>query len=276
MIELYSHNFSSGQGDWVLGELGWSYDAENGRLVNDADWDDSICYIALATLIAGRTYKVTVTADGTSGPAWVQLSDHATSKLEITGSGEVSGNVVAGASSPARICFAGSGYPVSLSSIKIETVARYPVKEYILQDIETAINAITEVNSYNQDLTAVRSTRNDFGEFSPLNHQVIVAMGDEEKIDGPAVGCAEWMLPVTCIAIVLDSDAATASLDTRLCQVEADIIAKLRTDCERGGYAIDTHTLASYKFEDDRGFSGIAVNIAVHYRTKFDDPYTRM
>jgi len=78
------------------------------------------------------------------------------------------------------------------------------------------------------------------------------------------------------MALVIDSDSVGTSIDTRINQVRADLLKKLAADCSRGGYAIDTIPAGSEKFDDGEGFTGIAVAIDVLYRTKENDPYTRI
>jgi hypothetical protein len=77
------------------------------------------------------------------------------------------------------------------------------------------------------------------------------------------------------MAIVLDGDDVTTTIDTRLNQVEADIQKKIREDPKRGNNAIDTILLPSVEFYDGKKFTGISVNIAVKYRVLEDNPYTK-
>jgi hypothetical protein len=76
--------------------------------------------------------------------------------------------------------------------------------------------------------------------------------------------------------VVLDSDAATASIDTRLNQVKSDIRKALMVDSTRGGLAIDTIIGPSSKFDDGNGLTGISVTCIVVYRTQHQNPYTQI
>lgn len=149
-----------------------------------------------------------------------------------------------------------------------------PRVEHIAVNIEAAINAITEGNGFNQDLVAIRPKRNDFSDVVPEDGKVLIWQADDELPEEQAYGAQHWVQPFVLMAIVLDSDEASTSIDTRLNQVRADIQKKLRVDVTRGDYAFDTVLLPCAKFDDGQGFTGIAVNIAVHYRVKDDDPYT--
>ncbi|NIP25621.1 MAG: hypothetical protein GWN94_18275 [Phycisphaerae bacterium] len=150
-----------------------------------------------------------------------------------------------------------------------------PVKEYITENIKTAINAITVANGFNQDLTAVRSRRNDFSDITPKDKTVLVKQLDPDKPQEQAYSTIEWVQFYALMAIVLDDDDETASIDTRINQVEADIHKKIREDPKRNNNAIDTELLPTVQFSDDKGFTGISVNIAVRYRVKENDPYTK-
>ena len=149
-----------------------------------------------------------------------------------------------------------------------------PIIEYIAENIKDAVNEITVANGFNQTLTAIRPKRNDFKDVSP-DDLVVLIKQDNPETGEAAIGTADWNQPFWIMAIVLDSDNATDSIDTRINQVRADIEKKLMVDVTRGGYAYDTAILPSIEFNDGQGFSGIAVQIAVKYRTELEDPYTK-
>lgn len=150
-----------------------------------------------------------------------------------------------------------------------------PVIESIAVNITAAINAITTGNGFNQTLVAVRPRRNDFSDVSPKDGVVLVVQADEEQVDEQAYNSKEWLQPFVIMAIVLDSDDASASIDTRINQVDCDIKKKLREDPQRNSNAINTTILPSVKFDDGEGFTGIAVKCVVNYRTLEDNPYTK-
>lgn len=149
-----------------------------------------------------------------------------------------------------------------------------PRIEHIALNIEIAINAITIANGFNQNLKAVRPKRNDYKHEAPIDGKVLIWQDDEEKNEEAAIETQDWRQPFTLEAIVLDSDASTESIDTRLNKVCADIQKKLLEDVTRGGYAYDTIIMPSMKFDDGEGFSGIAVEVIVCYRTSYLDPYS--
>ena len=150
-----------------------------------------------------------------------------------------------------------------------------PVVESIAVDIETKINLITEANGFNQDLTAQRSRRVDFVDVAPADGLVLIWQGTEQRPEDEVISVDEWIQPFILYAIVMDSDDAVTSIDTRLNQVRADIQKKLLEDTTRNSNAIETIIGASDRFDDGQGFTGIAVPVLVHYRTVFGDPYTK-
>jgi hypothetical protein len=149
-----------------------------------------------------------------------------------------------------------------------------PIVELIAENIESAINAVTIANGYHQTLTALRPRRNDFSDVAPNDLTVLIKQADEEQGMNP-LETQDWQQPFLLMAFVIDSDTATASIDTRINQVRADIQKKLLLDATRGGYAYDTVILPSQEFDDGNGFSGIAVKIAVKYRTNYMNPYAK-
>jgi len=149
-----------------------------------------------------------------------------------------------------------------------------PIIEKIAIAITADINAITEVNGYNQDLTAVRPKKVDFD--TPWDDLTVLVSQDTAVKDGEMTnGLQQWRQTFFATAIVIDSDTAETSVDTRLNQVTADIQKKLMVDDSRGGLAIDTIIMGAVPFNDDDGLTGVNVVFDVQYRTSVYDPYTQ-
>ena len=149
-----------------------------------------------------------------------------------------------------------------------------PIIEQIAEEIKARINEIKTANEFNQNLNAIRPKRVDFRTgWDDLD--VLVTQGDEEP-DGTLTNMVQqWKQTFICLAFVIDSDTETATIETRLNQVRADIQKKLMEDTTRGGKAIDTILLGSGKFENDEGVGGIAVGFDVQYRVLTNNPYTK-
>ena len=149
-----------------------------------------------------------------------------------------------------------------------------PITEYIAENIKTAINEITIANGFNEDLVAIRRKRIDFQDVAPENGKVLIMQGEDERLQEP-VGFAAWSQKYLIVAIVIDSDKATDSIETRMSKVRDDIRKKLVEDATRGGYAVDTINGPATPFDDGEGFTGIVLETDVHYRTQFADPYVQ-
>jgi len=150
-----------------------------------------------------------------------------------------------------------------------------PILEHIALNIEAAVNAVTEANGFNQDLSAMRPKRNDFYAEAAVDKKVVVVAGGAELTDSHWLGASQWVQEFILVAFVIDSDEATASIDIRINQVVADLRKKLAATPNRGGYALDTNPGDYIKFSDGEGVTGVAVAFDVLYRTKEDDPYTQ-
>ena len=149
-----------------------------------------------------------------------------------------------------------------------------PVIESIAENIKTAINEITTEAGFNQTLSAVRPKRTDFLAESWDDLTVLIEQGQCEELSG-GMNYKMWRQHFVLMAIVIDSDIATDSIDTRENQVRADIEKKFAVDINRGNLAINTdfHGAIPFKAEDGAN-SGIAIEISVDYRTLETDPYT--
>jgi hypothetical protein len=149
-----------------------------------------------------------------------------------------------------------------------------PVIENIAVDIETAINAITIANGYNQTLVAVRPKRNDFAKLSWNDLTVLISQVEAESPSNE-MGYKRWRQYFILTCIVIDSDTAETPIDTRLNQVTADIVKKLYADIGRSNLGDDTNIHSAVPFVDkESAMSGIVIQISVDYRTKENDPYT--
>ena len=94
-----------------------------------------------------------------------------------------------------------------------------PIIEYIAVNIETSVNEITVANNYNQDLVAIRPRRFDFKDVSPKDRVVLILQRDEEEPAAEAIQTETWLQLFDLVALVIDSDDAAASIDTRINQV---------------------------------------------------------
>jgi len=152
-----------------------------------------------------------------------------------------------------------------------------PIIENIAVDIKTAINEITTGNDYNYTLSAVRPKRVLFGDEVWDDLDVLIIQSWENarnKVSG-AYGIVDVRQQFDILAIVIESDKASTSIDTKNNKIAADMIKKLRIDPQRSDNAHDTEILAVDPFAISDKFSGILVQIEVWYRVKQNDPYKK-
>jgi len=147
-----------------------------------------------------------------------------------------------------------------------------PIIELIAENIEAAVNQITVANGYQQTLSAIRPKKNDFAYDLPENNKVLILQSDEEVVK-PPTAYKRWRAIFGLTAIVIDSDAETESIDSRLNRITADIEKKLKEDNRRGENAISTEVESCVFFSVEK-CSGSEIRVAVEYQTKFDDPYS--
>lgn len=151
-----------------------------------------------------------------------------------------------------------------------------PIIEQIAVKLEEAINAITQANGFNYDLTAVRPKRIHLEGDINTDGTVIIEQESaaREQMTGDTI---TWLQAFTLQALVIDSDTTTEAIDTRLNKIRADIEKQLTSSTYQtcGGLAEGLLLKAPEKFIADPQMSGIAVNFDVLYTTSYDDPYTQ-
>ena len=150
-----------------------------------------------------------------------------------------------------------------------------PVVESIAVKLEALVNAITVANGFNQDLTAVRPKRIHLE--GDINDDGTVIIEQEDAvIEQDSTTHIIWRQGFTLQALVIDSDDATAAIDTRLNTVRSDIEKKLMSadNWELDGLG-DIHLKSAEKFIAEPQVAGIAVNIDVLYQVNLTDPYSQ-
>lgn len=149
-----------------------------------------------------------------------------------------------------------------------------PIKEDIAANLLTAISNVTTGNSYNQTITGKRALRIDYASVAPDDLTFVLKQDDEEDEPTSGISKKTWIQNYTVLCIVIDSDSSTTAIETRINQVEADIRKAVRVDPQRDSNALDTIINPSSQLPEGVDFTGIILNITVHYRHNEDDPYT--
>jgi hypothetical protein len=150
-----------------------------------------------------------------------------------------------------------------------------PIVEHIAAEIADLIDAITVAAGFHQDLTAIRPKRLHLESDVNADGNVVIEQLDAD-IEAESTTTIIWRQGFTIQALVIDSDEATAAIDTRLNQVRSDIEKQLMSggNCNLGGYGRLMLTSAE-RFIPDPQTAVIAVNVDVLYEVQIDDPYTQ-
>lgn len=150
-----------------------------------------------------------------------------------------------------------------------------PIVEQIANKLVDYVNAITQANGFNQDLTAIRPKRLHLE--SDINRDRLVVIQQEEvaDVEEESTSTIIWLQTFAIQAIVVDSDDATDSIDKRLNTIRSDIEKKLMSDdCRKlDGLGI-IYLSGATKFIDDAANSGISVDVIVRYEVLTNDPCT--
>ena len=155
-----------------------------------------------------------------------------------------------------------------------------PIVELIARNLEAAVNAViegnvVEGNAYNQTLKAQRPKHVDFESAAWADLTVLISQIPRAAGESECMRVTRTQNFLLC-AIVMDSLTASVTIDTRQNQVSADIEKALLVDRYRGGYALDTKVGDAVPFDDDDlAITGIAISVAVDYKTLEKDPYTQ-
>lgn len=148
-----------------------------------------------------------------------------------------------------------------------------PIIEHIAEFIKAAINDITTGNGFNQDLVAIRPKRIYLDDEVTKDLTVIIQQTDTREWE-KTNSTQGWVQRFDVQAMVVDSDNAVVSIETRLNTVRSDIEKKLLEDIKCGGYAHDLQLLPP-EFYAGADFTGVLIPVEVYYRTLYDDPYTK-
>jgi len=150
------------------------------------------------------------------------------------------------------------------------------VLELIAENIKDTVNGITEAAGYSQTLVATRPSPVDIANETWEDLTVWINQAEAEELDS-AHGTKEWRQFFLLVVFFVNSNTDVNPVDSRCNKVFADIITELMKDHTRDGNAnyTDIHSATFYDVNDE-GTVGMAVKISIDYRTKFEDPYTRV
>jgi hypothetical protein len=153
-----------------------------------------------------------------------------------------------------------------------------PIAEDIAVALAALIDGITVANGFNEDLTSKRPKRLDLrGDL--YKDGLCIIEQEDATVEAASREATMLAQAYTLQVILLDSDDATATIDTRVNQVAADIIKQLfgSGNFTLGGLAAGMRLRdpCIEKFIATAEASGVAVNIDVLYTIASDNPYNQ-
>ena len=146
------------------------------------------------------------------------------------------------------------------------------IRERILANIKTTLEAITAVNGYSNTIASVQRW-DKRGNPLRLVPCIVVNAGQEEKqmSPNPYFTCR---LSVYLDVWIRQDDADSTATDVILSDMLGDIEKALMIDNTRGGFAIDTNIKSNVPFETVEGqpHAGLTIELEILYQHKQSDP----
>jgi len=153
-----------------------------------------------------------------------------------------------------------------------------PVIEQIALALVDLINGITTANGYNQDLVAYRPKRINLQDDVNTDKNTFISQG-EGRVLVDANEVAHWVEEFVIQVLVIDSDDATAAIDSRMNQIAADLQKQIKKsdNWKLNGYSagIDiVRTERGIEVIDGTPQSYIELSIDVHTEYLSADPFS--
>jgi len=163
--------------------------------------------------------------------------------------------------------------PPSMARRVVISVNVEPVHLRILENIATWLRSITKVDGYNFDIRQVKTIRTPGQAGLDEYPGAVVYEATEERNDTHPIGATTNHM----IIYVEGWFQSYENVDIEIERWRADLEIALLQDRRRGGDAITTHIRAVQKAasEGAEPFGGIFLELDVHYRTDFGNPYQR-
>jgi len=148
------------------------------------------------------------------------------------------------------------------------------VRERILQNIKTTLEAVTIANGYNFDFTPQTIQRwSMHGNRMVDMPMAVISPGDEDETSSPHP-FEECVVDGLFRRIFINDENDAVPTDTYLNRLQGDIKKAVLQDPTRGGDAIDTDVLGTTPFEttEAQPYAGIIMELRVCYRHLRSDP----
>ena len=149
------------------------------------------------------------------------------------------------------------------------------VLEQIMVNIVATLKTVTTSNGYSNTLSVSRP--NASGTNPVVDMAAVVLQGEATRDFECPQNLMQWEQKVSVVAMIVNPEGSSASLDTRRNSICADIQLALcqPSSFNRGGLAVDTVMEApEYETLPATASAGaVAVNFTVKYRTQYNQPY---
>lgn len=157
----------------------------------------------------------------------------------------------------------------------------FPVVELITQNVEASLRGVRKSAGYNVDLIVERELQ--YGNARRNNLAVLMQVETErqDQLTTPENRIA-WMQRYWVECHVVEPEGSAVPVDQRINVIRADVEKAIMVDFRRGtttgaiaGAVVDTYIRDPIQVLDEQGrWEGVIVVFDVHYRTKYEDPYT--
>lgn len=158
-----------------------------------------------------------------------------------------------------------------------------PVIERIVRNIVETLEGVSDAAGYATTLSAVERPKPALGNRN-RDQLAVVVQGKPKQVtadenEGPgAYNFVTWEQPIAVVLTVVESEASDVSIDERLNLIRSDVERAIMIDAHRGGLALDTR-IEDPEYPDPETLQSnqgeVWAIFTVHYRTRYDDPYTQ-
>ena len=149
-----------------------------------------------------------------------------------------------------------------------------PIRELILQDIKTALEAVLTANGFEQDIQIVRRPAQNPVVIDARPGFNLIDLGDSDQVPGSRLESQNRLkFAVGVVAEEADEEKISAKVE----RLRADATKKLYEDRTRGGDAISTQVESGTTglHQDEIPLGTALVNGEVVYRVEIMDPFTK-
>ena len=149
------------------------------------------------------------------------------------------------------------------------------IREYIIQNLQTAIRTVRKSNSYDNDIDS-SSVYRAVASGDVTKFPSVYIYEADESIYGREINGSNTQVikDMEVLIVVFISDYG--ALATEINSIEADVVKAVMVDSTRGGYAEYTEQVGSAPFLlDGISIGGRTISVNVRYAHKEIDPYTQ-